>query len=525
MSSKLLFSQENVIKVNLPTVEGDRIFNIQYKILNDSVSYLFLNGNLFSVKNDGSYQLIDSNFFYDFELYNNLFVSINRGAHASSYYLTKDIGKDWIENDLLDAYWLSFVNDTLIYGINDQNDKPILYSSNDLGFTWKKIAKLEQSTETIHDIYFLNPKMGFYYGSKKGNLFLYKTIDYGKSWKKIGKLYNYDYVIQIKFIDEQNGYLYCRKKSNNTTISNDTTLFLKTIDGGNTWNIIKIFDGWSRFFEFTFITPEIGWFIEDFKLISRTTDGGKSFQYLDFLKDEEIYSIECKKDGTTYIVSSNGVFKTTISSTFTSENEIKERYNSYLIIKNKNKKAQSNYDSDNWQNAFSLYKELIEIDGEQSFQNYFKIGYCCFKLKEYNNGIIYFEKAIDIEPNNYNAYLNLGVCYENIGKYEEAQKYYEIAVSIDPENELAKKNLTELEIKPQKDLAYQCYNNAYIICIQQSYSSHYYNTINYNEINKAMDYCRIGLELNAGYESDLKFILNTLERLLKDKELHPELYK
>jgi len=423
----LLFSQEST-KLVIPNSSENIFGNINYKIVNDSISYLFVDDNLYITKDDGiTYEFRNKVVpFEKVEMYNNLFVSINMAACCVYYFFSTDFGNSWIENDSIQNYNLSFVNDTLIYGIYSDEDVPILYSSSDFGFNWKKI-KTFKNNEIVNGVYFINPKIGFCFGK-----FLNKTTDYGKTWTKSNSL-NYNYIHDFKFIDEQNGFLYGFDSSRNGK-------FLKTKDGGNTWTLIKNIEP-NISFEFIFVSPEIGWIIEDSKLIGLTIDGGISFQYLDYLTDESIKSIECKKDGTSFVITSNGIFKTTLSNHFISENEIKNKYYYQINKKEKNAKAIENYNSENWLDAYSLYKELIEVDSLQSPDNLFNMGWCCFKLEKYSDGILYFRKVIEIEPNNYDANNNLGVCFERTGNYEEAKKYYEFAILIDPRESLAVNNL------------------------------------------------------------------------------------
>ena len=47
----------------------------------------------------------------------------------------------------------------------------------------------------------------------------------------------------------------------------------------------------------------------------------------------------------------------------------------------------------------------------------FQIGNTYLELEDYNNAIIYFNKAIEKDPSLTNSYNKLGICFYNIGDY------------------------------------------------------------------------------------------------------------
>ncbi|MBL7174340.1 MAG: type II secretion system secretin GspD [Desulfobacteraceae bacterium] len=62
------------------------------------------------------------------------------------------------------------------------------------------------------------------------------------------------------------------------------------------------------------------------------------------------------------------------------------------------------------------------------------LGYRHLQAKEYDKAKEYFEKALEINPDNPYAILNMGVIYEWEGKRDEAIKMYERVISLSPED-------------------------------------------------------------------------------------------
>lgn len=73
--------------------------------------------------------------------------------------------------------------------------------------------------------------------------------------------------------------------------------------------------------------------------------------------------------------------------------------------------------------AVSFADEMIAKNGDSAFYQYVK-GYLYQNMKDYNNAIPAYEKAISLDPNYAEAYSNLGLCY-----CQQAIEYGEKAVS------------------------------------------------------------------------------------------------
>jgi Tfp pilus assembly protein PilF len=56
------------------------------------------------------------------------------------------------------------------------------------------------------------------------------------------------------------------------------------------------------------------------------------------------------------------------------------------------------------------------------------LGYISARLKQYNEAISYYKRAISIDPNYSEAMNNLGVTYLEVENWDEAIKYFEMAL-------------------------------------------------------------------------------------------------
>lgn len=197
-------------------------------------------------------------------------------AGAVSY--TLDGGKNWVSSDISSAcrYGLDFYDESFLiscgnYGVNmlstdegknwsSLDEFPIksgkfnkflsvidheniyigapekLGVTNDAGKTWNDI-EVPQECEEIAGMFFLTSKIG-YLLSLDGILF--KTTDSCVTWTKLPINLSWEEIKEmpmsaaaINFRDENNGIIVLAVKSNES-------IYLKTIDGGKTWESTKI---------------------------------------------------------------------------------------------------------------------------------------------------------------------------------------------------------------------------------------------------------------------------------------------
>lgn len=177
------------------------------------------------------------------------------------------------------------------------------------------------------------------------------------------------------------------------------------------------------------------------------------------------------------------------------------------------------------ENAISAYKKAIEINPKNA-KVHNCIGSIYSDICEYDKAIPYFEKAIEINPKLDAPYYNMGTVYFNQKKYNKAKTYLEKAIELNPRYYKAYNNLglvyddlkdpkkailcyeKAIEINPQYDLSF---NNLGYIYYQQS------------EYEKAKKYYEQKIELTKDEPDYFTQVAQDriieIEKILKNKEL------
>lgn len=108
--------------------------------------------------------------------------------------------------------------------------------------------------------------------------------------------------------------------------------------------------------------------------------------------------------------------------------------------------------------AYYLYKQQKK-DGEWS--RYIQHATTYFTEKDWLNARLYFDKSLEVFPDNIASLNNAGVCLTNLEKYVEAIPYYERILEIEPNNLTALNNKGwSLQEIYQLDNAKGCYEKA-----------------------------------------------------------------
>lgn len=95
--------------------------------------------------------------------------------------------------------------------------------------------------------------------------------------------------------------------------------------------------------------------------------------------------------------------------------------------------------------AFECYRTLHDIDSTWA-DPYYNEGYIHLLMTEQlDSAIICFNKAVELDPEYFQAYNNLGLAYEKKGDVAQAKNFYTKAIEINPDFKIAKENLNRLQ--------------------------------------------------------------------------------
>jgi photosystem II stability/assembly factor-like uncharacterized protein len=166
-------------------------------------------------------------------------------GHNGRMLKTTDGGKNWVNikrivhNDIEAVHFYN--SKTFIIASSDWNDSSVIYKTKDAGLSWNII---NHSKSYIFEFCSVDTMRAYaiqYYDN------ILKTTDGCKTWQEIYGIKNGMYktkLSSIQFINKDTGY-----------VTTDNS-FLKTTDGGTTWNILMLDELGSKYFVDKFyITP------------------------------------------------------------------------------------------------------------------------------------------------------------------------------------------------------------------------------------------------------------------------------
>ena len=76
---------------------------------------------------------------------------------------------------------------------------------------------------------------------------------------------------------------------------------------------------------------------------------------------------------------------------------------------------------------------------------YFYLGYAYLMIQNLSKAEEYYQKALEITPNNADILLGLGVIMQKRRQYREAKQHYENALLLEPNLEEARQNLRDIQ--------------------------------------------------------------------------------
>jgi tetratricopeptide (TPR) repeat protein len=83
-----------------------------------------------------------------------------------------------------------------------------------------------------------------------------------------------------------------------------------------------------------------------------------------------------------------------------------------------------------WKKVYEKYQDHVDVRVLTS------IGNCYRKLKQYEEGIVFFKKALQLSPNNFYALFGLGDCYRGLNRMEDSRDCWQSILRKDPKNKV-----------------------------------------------------------------------------------------
>jgi tetratricopeptide (TPR) repeat protein len=95
------------------------------------------------------------------------------------------------------------------------------------------------------------------------------------------------------------------------------------------------------------------------------------------------------------------------------------------------------YDFKEYEQALHFWERMYRLKGDVvDIRVLTSVGNCHRKMKTFQHGIEYFEKALEREPNNFYALFGLADCYRGLNKPSESLTYWNRILDQDPGNKV-----------------------------------------------------------------------------------------
>jgi len=449
--------QSEISEMKYP-IESENYYFSDLKFIDKDLGYLLLNSRLFKTTDLGeSFSEIKvtskENHFEKLSVKKNLIVLLTEYGCCLEYTISTDGGNNWFDQNESNRIFGTNHHFLDIESINSlSNFENSIPNWETVFKVIKKLDINEDGYQTENKFYFLNNKLGYHYGryfvyeekwrygsNNRSKIFINKTTNGGIKWVKL-KVPKINDIYNIYFEDSDNGYLPGSTNDNDGNVINE--YLMRTSNGGMKWFIDKNFNEYKNFI---YLPNEYNFKYYDGRILKKNINS--FFQDLHQVNDVISY-IEFVEPDFYFVQIQDKIFKTSnlnhvILKSRDLEKDLIKNSKTYKI-----NEANNLFENENYSEALPLLINLIDstiTDSTRNFDILFKAAYSSSKLENYGDAIYYYEKALELFINNYNANNNVGVTYEKIENYELARKYYEIAISVDPENKLAINNLKLLD--------------------------------------------------------------------------------
>ena len=181
------------------------------------------------------------------------------------------------------------------------------------------------------------------------------------------------------------------------------------------------------------------------------------------------------------------------------------------------------YQLKEYDDAIKYFKREIELDS-QSIYAYQSIGNCCFQLEQYQDAISFYKKAIEYDEKNKDiidkskqktdkiwskisppykrnskVYIGIGNSKYQLKEYDDAIKYFKRAIELENEHTDVYKKIGycyyNLE-KYKKAIKYFLHRKSDLILDEVRKIEHYSDAKSYNNFKEVIEFCQKKIELD-----------------------------
>ncbi len=138
-----------------------------------------------------------------------------------------------------------------------------------------------------------------------------------------------------------------------------------------------------------------------------------------------------------------------------------DAYKNLAVVYVKNKEPQK---------AVDTVKKAMEFADNKDYTLYYIAGTACMAMKNFDEGVNFLEKAIELNPKHAQLYNNLGTCYVTIGVLDKAYENFLKASELEPENSITYFNIASiLQLQNKHKEACEFFRKAYMLEPQDNY--------------------------------------------------------
>ncbi|WP_103679744.1 tetratricopeptide repeat protein [Alkalispirochaeta sphaeroplastigenens] len=95
------------------------------------------------------------------------------------------------------------------------------------------------------------------------------------------------------------------------------------------------------------------------------------------------------------------------------------------------------YDFSDYEKALGFWERMYQKSGDAvDIRVLTSLGNCHRKMKTFESGVLYFEKALDREPHNFFALYGLADCFRGMHRHDKSLIYWKRILEMDPENKV-----------------------------------------------------------------------------------------